>query len=180
MGDAENISLEDTLDDFGFDSDPEPSLCDFERVAAIYSAYMQTHPDFTERRTLYAHILCSTETPELASQVPDESCILSSDYVRIFDQVQSEHLPRILRARQACDAQIPHTTFCNNCTLKIGYPKFCAKCGKVSYCDKKCQKMHWQEHKRVCGTPDQPSEVRRLGRDAISGAVVGWTPPCSN
>ena len=44
---------------------------------------------------------------------------------------------------------------CSHCgTVFNPHLKKCAKCGKVSYCNKNCQKTNWKnEHKIVCQAP---------------------------
>jgi len=43
---------------------------------------------------------------------------------------------------------------CANCTKKGTGFKRCSKCKKVWYCDQDCQKIHWSEHKKACGTSE--------------------------
>ena len=43
------------------------------------------------------------------------------------------------------------TESCANCgAAKDGF-KVCGRCGKAKYCNRKCQKADWKEHKKVCG-----------------------------
>ena len=45
--------------------------------------------------------------------------------------------------------------FCGHCgTVFNPHLKKCARCGKVSYCNRTCQTIHWKiEHKRNCIAP---------------------------
>lgn len=55
---------------------------------------------------------------------------------------------------------------CSYC-MKCGVSLRCARCSKVFYCDKRCQKKHWKFHRQVCGTVTESwntddDRVRRL------------------
>lgn len=39
---------------------------------------------------------------------------------------------------------------CDYCNKPLVVVKRCARCQKVSYCDRECQRMHWKDHKKVC------------------------------
>lgn len=39
---------------------------------------------------------------------------------------------------------------CNNCKERLGRPKKCENCKVARYCDKKCQKEDWKDHKKIC------------------------------
>jgi hypothetical protein len=39
---------------------------------------------------------------------------------------------------------------CDNCRKPSENPMKCSKCNAATYCNKNCQKEHWQEHKKVC------------------------------
>lgn len=39
---------------------------------------------------------------------------------------------------------------CDNCREILKNPMKCAKCMSALYCNRECQKAHWEEHKKVC------------------------------
>lgn len=50
--------------------------------------------------------------------------------------------------------QIRRCAGCNAVEKKPSSLKDCAKCRSVFYCNKKCQKGHWKEHKKTCCKTD--------------------------
>ncbi len=50
---------------------------------------------------------------------------------------------------------------CHQCLEKIKEYKICSKCHNVVYCEKKCQKLDWENHKKWCADiPFQWSELQ--------------------
>ena len=41
---------------------------------------------------------------------------------------------------------------CDYCDKPLVDVKRCARCQKVSYCDRECQRKHWKDHKKVCSS----------------------------
>ena len=42
---------------------------------------------------------------------------------------------------------------CSSCNTKVGTLKFCAKCRRIQYCSRDCQRKAWPTHKLVCKEP---------------------------
>lgn len=47
---------------------------------------------------------------------------------------------------------------CHFCGKHAEHIKRCARCGKVQYCGRQCQKKHWKEHKLVCQQSESTEE----------------------
>ncbi|CAB9523372.1 MYND domain protein [Seminavis robusta] len=59
--------------------------------------------------------------------------------------------------------QVPEVRTCAGCSSvekAMGAFKSCAKCRVVFYCNRKCQKSHWKEHKKSCCKSD-PNASRK-------------------
>lgn len=74
-----------------------------------------------------------TPRPELLSPLP-----------KVYDDSSPILLPQQIRRCAGCSAV----------EKKQGSLKDCAKCRSVFYCNKKCQKCHWKEHKKTCCKTD--------------------------
>jgi hypothetical protein len=54
---------------------------------------------------------------------------------------------RYLLVKQRIELYKPR---CDECFSFVSKKKFCGKCHRVKYCDKKCQAKHWKAHKPDC------------------------------
>ena len=68
--------------------------------------------------------------------------------------------------------------FCVNCGEKPSTLKTCSGCKAAKYCNAKCQRQNWKEHKGVCAAPPTPSPTcRYLRLDAKTTVVELNVPP---
>ena len=81
-----------------------------------------------EKQHLYEHKI-SHETSKIDSEMPFGNTA-SSDLVGPADK-------------------------CSYCSTPSDQLRKCSRCQSVQYCNQECQKKHWKEHKKYCGSPDK-------------------------
>jgi hypothetical protein len=54
-------------------------------------------------------------------------------------------------APQSSSSLCVTTSTCSACGLPGGAASRCSRCSAVRYCDRRCQKRHWTQHKLTCG-----------------------------
>lgn len=61
---------------------------------------------------------------------------------------------------------VKKTEFCSHCGNVGPHLKQCGKCTSVSYCNKKCQTVHWKEggHRKICKKPSHDLTVKLSNR----------------
>jgi hypothetical protein len=79
---------------------------------------------------------------------------LSHRYTSLGDERQSR---RLLRRTFRRDPSRSNKELCANCFLpeEAGQNNLlcCARCRRIKYCSKECQRAHWKAHKKSCQSP---------------------------
>jgi len=59
---------------------------------------------------------------------------------------------------------------CDFCYEGIKNPMVCSRCKAASYCNKACQKAHWEDHKKLC-CKDITILSNKEGEDLVSSLL---------
>lgn len=90
---------------------------------------------------------------ECVREFPFRECTIFQQIVRQLADKEN-HLTAMDVVKQAINGQRGFqdlNTFCNTCGDENPDKKKCSKCKQVQYCDRECQRLHWQIHKKECG-----------------------------
>ena len=86
-------------------------------------------------------------TPASVRKLSKIQCLKLLNEVKLMDSssigAKEEEMGQARVALMKCAS-------CNSTESAINEYKACARCGKVFYCKKSCQKSHWKSHKKVC------------------------------
>lgn len=97
------------------------------------------------------------------------------DAITTFSKRGVDMPKAVLVTDSALLAFIQETTKCCACDATNGSLNRCVKCRSVAYCDRRCQKEHWDVHKKGCTTlaDDQtPNLVSEAANYARAGGTV--------
>lgn len=89
---------------------------------------------------------------ECVREFPFRECTIFQQIVRQLSD-KGNHLTALEVLKQAINGQRGFqdlNEFCNTCCDE-NPDKKCSKCKQVQYCNRECQRLHWQIHKKECG-----------------------------
>ncbi len=152
---------------------------DFKRIFSNESSRTNHIPSITlphlGASQLFRGLLRLNSTKMLPSQWQEENLPLgeNSPWLATFLSPCFSHYPRSVSEiwnefqikKRQFNGQKPANTqrhVCSSCQRKDGVSmKICANCKAIYYCDVKCQRAHWGQHKKVCNVSNKRRHSNR-------------------